>query len=175
MLLNASTGRFHFSAWGAQGELQVFTPVVPDVIRLRGALYSSAPGALEGNDKVGAVSYRRLWCPAHWTEIGWQLYGDGSAGPTFEWTRWASDIGTTLFVRQGGQSQFAGIKITAQLTPRQRMKTRFATLAGPSRHSESLRSMIQHEIKYVQPASVRALNLEADPDNDLFDGGGGGE
>lgn len=173
VLAHAAVGRFHHQSWGAQSELRVFVPGTSDIVRARGALYHADPGRLEGGDKAGAVSYRRLWSPVTWTEIGWQLYGDGTAGPTLEWTRWASDVAVTFFARQGGQDRFIGMTLTVPLTPRRGMMPHAATVAGPAHHAQGIRTMVGSSTgaNLVRPTWVRELRLEADIDGELLNGG----
>ncbi len=169
--LHVAVGRFHFDSWGTQSELVAFVPGSADVVRLRGAFYHPEPGGLEGDDRAGAVSYRRFWGPATWTEIGWQRYGDGTAGPTLEWTRWTSDLGMTLFVRQGGDTRFAGFKAFVPLTPRRGMAPRFATLKGPGHYSQGIRSVVGAKTNSVMPSSTRELIMYTGLDNEFFGNG----
>jgi hypothetical protein len=120
---------------------------------------------------AGAIGYRHLWSPAHWTEIGVQRFSDGSSGPTLEWTRWSSDVGLTLFGRQGGPSRFAGLQLTVPLTRRKGMRPYVATLAGSAQHSQGLRTMVAAPVNQVQPSWVRALVLENDLDNGILNAG----
>ena len=171
ILVHAAAGRFHFNAWGLQSELEAFVPGTSDVLRLKGAVYDQEPGGVQGGDRAGAVSYRHLWSPEHWTEVGIQRFSDGTSGPSLEWTRWSSEVGVTLFGRQGGQTRFAGLKLTVPLTPRKGMKPYFATVAGPAHYSQGLRTMIGAPVNEVQPSWVRDLVLETDLENEILNGG----
>ena len=174
---HVAVGRFHHVAWGAQSEARLFVPGTPDIVRARGVAYLEEPGGLEGRDHAGAVSYRRMWGPRMWTELGWQLYGDGAAGPTLEWTRWFGDASVQFFGRQGGQESFVGVTMAVPLTPRRGMAPHAVTVAGPSRHRQSIRTMVGSSSGYnlVQPSWVRELVLETGLDDALFSGGRMGE
>jgi hypothetical protein len=173
ILIHGAAGRFHFDAWGVQSEAEAFVPGTYDVVRLKGAFYSPEPGGLEGGDRAGAISYRHLWGPENWTEIGWQRYSDGTSGPSLEWTRWSSDIGVTLFGRWGGDTRFVGLKLTVPLTPRRGMKPYAATLAGPGQYSQSIRTMLVTDdgVNQVQPSWVRDLVLETDMEREMLNSG----
>lgn len=169
---HVALGRFHGTAWGTQSELRVFVPGTSDIVRARGVAYVQEPGGLEGGSRAGAVSYRRMWGPVTWTELGWQLFSDGTAGPTLEWTRWAGDVGVTFFGRQGGEDRFVGMTLRVPLTPRRGMAPHAVTVAGPPRHAQGVRTMIDSEngTNHVQPTWVRELVLETGLD-EAFSGG----
>lgn len=174
ILLHVAGGRFHFKTPGLQSEADIFVPGTSDVLRLRGAAYHSEPGGVEGGDLAGAVSYRHQWTPSHWLEIGFQHYSDGTSGPLLEWTRWSSDVGVTVFGRQGGDARFAGLRISFPLTPRQGMRPYFAGLMGTSQYSESIRTLLtnaEQPSNLVQPSWVRELNLETRLEGDYFNSG----
>ncbi len=174
ILLNVAAGQFHFNALGMQSELAAFVPGTSDVLRLQGAAYHSKPGGLEGGDMAGVVSYRHQWTPSNWLEVGLQRYSDGTSGPLLEWTYWSSDVGVTIFGRQGGKVRFAGLQLSFPLTPCQGMQPYLATLAGQSPHFESIRTMITNDeqpANLVQPSWVRKLDLETSLEGDLLNAG----
>ena len=174
ILLNVAAGQFHFHSLGTQSELEAFVPGTSDVLRLRGAAYHREPGGLDGGTMAGAVSYRHSWNPSNWLEVGLQRYSDGTSGPLVEWTYWSSDMGVTIFGCQGGKVRFAGLQLNFPLTARQGMKPYLASLAGPSTHSESIRTMITNDeqsANLVAPSWVKKLTLETSLEGDLLNSG----
>ena len=173
VLFNMAAGRFYFDSWGLQAEGRVFVPGTSGVIRLKGAAYRPALDGLEAGDLAGLAVYRHFWGAGHWVDAGWQAYGDGTGGPSFEWTRWSSDVGVTLFGRQGGPTRVAGLMVTVPLTPRRGMKPYVATVSGPGQYTESIRTILaaEGEANPVEPSWVRNLTLETELDRDMLNGG----
>jgi hypothetical protein len=75
-------------------------------------------------------------------EAGAHYYGDGSKGPSLEWTRWFGDVSVQLFYRKGGNNQFAGLQMSLPLTPRQGMAPGSVFVTGASQYAQSVRTRL---------------------------------
>lgn len=174
VLASVAAGRFHYSTLGVQAEAALFVPGTDDVLRLRGAGYNRAPGALAGQDRAAAASYRRMLTPTMWLEAGVQRYSDASNGPSVEWTRWFGDVSVQLSYRKGGDRQFAGLQLSFPLTPRQGMAPAPIIVSGASQFSQGIRTRLtsaSQAANLVQPGAVRDLTLETSLDTELLNAG----
>lgn len=174
VLANVAVGRFYYDTLGVQGEAAVFVPSSDDMLRLRGAAYTQAPGGLAGQDRALAASYRHMLSPAMWLEPGVQRYSDGSTGPSVEWTRWFGDVGVALFYRKGGDHQFAGLQLSFPLTPRRGMAPGPVIFTGPSQYAQAIRTQLtsaSQRANTVLPSAVRDLHLETSIDVEQLNAG----
>ena len=174
VLANVAAGRFHYGASGVQGEATVFVPDSNDVLRLRGTRYNQDAGGLDGQDRALSASYRHLLTPTIWLEAGVQRYGDGSTGPSIEWSRWFGDVAVQLYYRKGGDRQFAGLQLILPLTPRQGMAPGPVILTGASHYTQGIRTRLttsSQAANLVQPDAVRDLRLETTLDSAQLNGG----
>lgn len=174
ILANIAAGRFHYDALGIQGEAMAFVPGTDNLLRARAAAYNQEPGGLIGQERTLAASYRHALAPAMSIEAGMQKFGDGSFGPTLEWTRWFGDVSVQLFYRRGADRQFAGLQLSLPLTPRQGMSPGPVILTGASQYAQSIRTRIttaNEPANLVQPGAVRDLSLESSIDVDLLNAG----
>jgi len=174
VLANVAAGRFYYDTPGVQGEAAVFVPSSDDMLRLRGAAYTRAPGGLAGGERTLAASYRHMLTPTMWLEGGEQHYSDGSTGPSVEWKRWFGDVSVGLFFRKGGANRFAGMQMSFPLTPRQGMEPGPVILTGPSQFSQDIRTQLTsagQSRNLVQPGAVRDLSLDTSLDVDLLNAG----
>ena len=174
ILANIAAGRFHYDALGLQGEAMAFVPGTDNLLRARAAAYNQKPGGLIGEERTLAASYRHALTPAMSIEAGMQKFGDGSFGPTVEWTRWFGDVSVQLFYRRGADRQFAGLQLSLPLTPRQGMSPGPVIFTGASQYAQSIRTRIttaSEAANLVQPSAVRDLSLESSMDVDLLNAG----
>ena len=174
VLAQLAAGRFHHDVVGVQGEAMAFVPGTENLLRARAVSYNQAPGGLVGGSRAMSVSYRHALAPATFIEAGFQGFGDGSAGPTVEWTRWYGDFSVQLFYRRGGDRQFAGLQLSFPLTGRQGMAPGPVTLSGEAQHAQALRTRIttaSEPQNLVQPSAVRDISLESNMDGDLRNAG----
>lgn len=174
ILANLAVGRFHFDALGIQGEAMAFVPGSDNLLRARAAAYHQEPGGLIGKQRTVAASYRHALAPTMSIEAGLQKFGDGSFGPTLEWTRWFGDVSVQLFYRRGGDRQFAGLQLSLPLTLRRGMAPGPVVLGGTSQYAQSIRTRIttaSQTANLVEPAAVRDLSLESSMDVDQLNAG----
>ncbi len=174
ILTSVAVGRFHYDALGAQGEALAFIPGTSNLLRGRAAAYNQAPGGLVGQERTLAASYKHALATDVSLEAGVQKYGDGSFGPSVEWTRWFGDVSVQLFYRAGAQRKFAGLQLSFPLTPRQGMAPGPVVFSGPSQHAQSIRTRItdaNEAANLVQPSAVRDLALESPLDVDQLNAG----
>jgi hypothetical protein len=174
VLASVSAGRFHFDTLGVQGEAMFFIPGTEHLLRARGASYNQAPGGTVGNDRVFSASYRHMLAPAMSLEAGYQAYGDGSLGPSLEWSRWFGDVSVGIFYRRGGDRQFAGLQMSFPLTPRQGMAPGTLFFTGPGHYSQAIRTRIttaSQPANLVQASAVRDLSLESSLDLEQLNAG----
>lgn len=174
ILTNVSVGRFQYDVYGVQGEAMAFIPGTDNLLHARAAAYNQAPGGLAGDDRAFAAGYRHTLTPSMFVEAGFQKYGDGSTGPSLEWTRWFGDVAVQLFYRRGGDRQFAGLQLTLPLLGRQGMAPGPVTFSGSSLFSQSIRTRIttaSEPANLVQPSAVRDIALETSMDMEQLNAG----
>ena len=174
ILANLAVGRFHYDALGIQGEAMAFVPGSDNLLRARAAAYDREPGGLIGRERTVAASYRHALAPAMSIEAGVQKFGDGSYGPTVEWTRWFGDVSVQLFYRRGADRQFAGLQLSLPLTLRRGMASGPVVFSGVSQYTQSIRTRItsaSESANLVQPSAVRDLALETSMDIDQLNAG----
>ena len=112
--------------------------------------------------------------PAMSVEAGMQKFGDGSYGPTVEWTRWFGDVSVQLFYRRGADRQFAGLQLSLPLTPRKGMAPGPVVFSGSSQYAQSVRTRIttaSQAANLVQPSAVRDISLDSSLDVDQLNAG----
>ena len=174
MVASVAAGRFYYDALGVQGEAALFMPGSDDLLRVRGAVYDRTPGGLFGGAKSLAGSYRHMLSPRMSLEAGAQSYGDGTVGPSVEWTQWFGDVSVQIYYRRGDAYQFAGLQLSFPLTPRQGMQPGVVSVAGPMQQAQGLRTMIttaDQPANLVLPGAVRNLQLDTSQDVDLLNAG----
>jgi hypothetical protein len=107
-------------------------------------------------------------------EAGYQAYGDGSQGPSLEWSRWFGDVSVGIFYRRGGDRQFAGLQMSIPLTPRQGMAPGTLFFSGPGHYAQAIRTRIttaSQPANLVQASAVRDLSLESSLDLEQLNAG----
>lgn len=175
VLSQVTVGRFYHDVQGVQAESMLFVPNTDDLIRVRGAAYNQAPGGLAGiKDKALGASYRRMLTPTMSLEAGAHYYGDGSKGPSLEWTRWFGDVSVQLFYRKGGNNQFAGLQMSLPLTPRQGMKPGSMFVTGASQYAQSVRTRLttsSSPFNLVIPGAVRPATFDSSLDEQFLNAG----
>ena len=170
-VLGAAVGRFEYGAWGAESEAIGFIAGRDDVVRLRGRAVIKNDALPTGADFSGAASYRWVGSPNLWAEVGLQRFTDGSSGPTAVVSRWWGDVGTHLFYRRGGSTQYVGIEFTLPLTPRSSLATGKVHLQGDAQWTRGVRTMVANPINAVLPTTVRDLRLAWELDGRALNGG----
>lgn len=158
-----SVGRFHYGVAGIEGESNIFVPWSDDVVRLAGAIYSSAPGGMVRSKASGSIIYRHRLNSLTTLEAGFQQYTDGSRGPSIEWGRWFGNINVKLFFRRGGYAKFAGLQLSIPLTPRQGMMPGTVFVTGTGQHTQEVRTRLtDSRVRFnaVMPGAVLPFKFE---------------
>jgi Exopolysaccharide biosynthesis protein YbjH len=122
-VLNVSSmGRYFYDQWGIQHESVAFLPWNEDSLRFRftktrrasDVAASSAPAERES----AQVTYRwQLPSLDAYTELHWNRYISGDAGPSVDFRRFFGDFSFGLTLRSSERDKFAGLTVELPLMP----------------------------------------------------------
>jgi Exopolysaccharide biosynthesis protein YbjH len=118
----SSVGRYFYDQWGVQHESVAFLPWNEDSLRFRFTKTRRAadvkPSAAAAEMESAQMTYRwQLPSLQGYTELHWNRYISGDAGPSVDFRRFFGDFQFGLTLRSSARDKFAGLTVELPLMP----------------------------------------------------------